>query len=35
VGGFAKIERDVITRGIFSSGSDRKRKLMRYSHQSR
>ena len=27
---FAKIERDVIARGIFTSISDRKRKLMRY-----
>jgi len=27
---FAKIERDVIARGIFTSVSDLRRKLMRY-----
>jgi hypothetical protein len=27
---FAKIERDVIARGVFTSVSDLKRKLMRY-----
>jgi hypothetical protein len=27
---FAKIERDVIARGVFSSVTDLKRKLMRY-----
>jgi transposase len=31
--GFAKIERDVITRGIFSSLTDLKRKLMGYIRQ--
>jgi transposase len=30
---FAKIERDVIARGIFSSVADLKRKLMRYIRQ--
>lgn len=30
---FAKIERDVITRGVFTSVSDLKRKLMRYIRQ--
>ena len=30
---FAKIERDVITRGAFTSVSDLKRKLMRYIRQ--
>lgn len=30
---FAKIERDVIARGVFSSVPDLKRKLMRYIHQ--
>jgi transposase len=30
---FAKIERDVITRGIFTSVTDLKRKLMRYIRQ--
>ncbi len=30
---FAKIERDVIARGVFTSVSDLKRKLMRYIRQ--
>jgi transposase len=30
---FAKIERDVIARGVFTSVTDLKRKLMRYIHQ--
>lgn len=30
---FAKIERDVIARGVFTSISDLKRKLMRYIRQ--
>lgn len=30
---FAKIERDVIARGVFTSLSDLKRKLMRYIRQ--
>jgi hypothetical protein len=32
-GEFAKIERDVIARGIFTSVADLKRKLMRYIRQ--
>jgi transposase len=30
---FAKIERDVIARGVFTSVSDLRRKLMRYTRQ--
>ncbi|MGF6837816.1 transposase [Paraburkholderia youngii] len=30
---FARIQRDVITRGIFASTKDRDRKLMRYARQ--